>query len=154
MVDPNPNFHLPAFLSPAPGLNSGFMIAEVTSAALMSENKALANPRSVDSTPTSADQEDHVSMACHAARRLLEMNDNLGRIIGIELLTSAQGIGLRNKWKTSPALQRVIARLRADVPALADDRFMAPDLEAAAVLVRSGALIAAAGADLLPGLET
>jgi histidine ammonia-lyase len=93
-------------------------------------------------------------MACHAARRLLEMNDNLGRIIGIELLTSAQGIGLRNKWKTSPALQRVIARLRADVPALADDRFMAPDLEAAAVLVRSGALIAAAGADLLPGLET
>jgi histidine ammonia-lyase len=154
MVDPNLNFHLPAFLSPAPGLNSGFMIAEVTSAALMSENKALANPRSVDSTPTSADQEDHVSMACHAARRLLEMNDNLGRIIGIELLTSAQGIGLRNKWKTSPALQRVIARLRADVPALADDRFMAPDLEAAAVLVRSGALIAAAGADLLPGLET
>ncbi len=94
MVDPTLNFDLPAFLSPAPGLNSGFMIAEVTSAALMSENKALANPRSVDSTPTSANQEDHVSMACHAARRLLEMNDNLGRILGIELLTAAQGVEL------------------------------------------------------------
>ncbi|HUS52534.1 MAG TPA: histidine ammonia-lyase [Thermohalobaculum sp.] len=152
MVDPNLNFHLPAFLSPAPGLNSGFMIAEVTSAALMSENKALANPRSVDSTPTSADQEDHVSMSCHAARRLLEMNDNLGRIIGIELLTSAQGVGFRAPLKTSAALARVIARLRTDIPALTDDRFMAPDLEAAAGLVRNNALVDAAGADLLPSL--
>ena len=152
MVDPNLNFHLPAFLSPAPGLNSGFMIAEVTSAALMSENKALANPRSVDSTPTSADQEDHVSMACHAARRLLEMNDNLGRIIGIELLTSAQGVGFRAPLKTSAPLSRVIERLRADVPALTDDRFMAPDLEAAAVLVRNNALVEAAGAEMLPWL--
>jgi len=154
MVDPNLNFHLPAFLSPAPGLNSGFMIAEVTSAALMSENKALANPRSVDSTPTSADQEDHVSMACHAARRLLEMNDNLGRILGIELLTAAQGIGLREKWATSPALRRVIARLRADVPALAEDRYMSTDIETAAALVRADALAEAAGPDLLPELTS
>jgi len=154
MVDPNLNFHLPAFLSPAPGLNSGFMIAEVTSAALMSENKALANPRSVDSTPTSADQEDHVSMACHAARRLLEMNDNLGRILGIELLTAAQGIGLREKWATSPALRRVIARLRADVPALAEDRYMSTDIETAAALVRADALAEAAGHDLLPELTS
>ncbi|MGR3715218.1 MAG: histidine ammonia-lyase [Thermohalobaculum sp.] len=152
MVDPNLNFHLPAFLSPAPGLNSGFMIAEVTSAALMSENKALANPRSIDSTPTSADQEDHVSMACHAARRLLEMNDNLGRILGIELLTAAQGIGFRAPLKTGAPLIRVIDRLRSEVPALAEDRFMSPDLEAAAALVRENALAEAAGADLLPSL--
>ncbi len=154
MVDPNLNFHLPAFLSPKPGLNSGFMIAEVTSAALMSENKALANPRSVDSTPTSADQEDHVSMACHAARRLIEMNDNLGRILGIELLTAAQGVGFRAPLKTGGPLLRVIERLRADIPALGDDRFISPDLEAAARLVRSGALVEAAGHGLLPSLAT
>jgi histidine ammonia-lyase len=154
MVDPNLNFHLPAFLSPAPGLNSGFMIAEVTSAALMSENKALANPRSVDSTPTSADQEDHVSMACHAARRLLEMNDNLGRILGIELLTAAQGIGFRAPLKTGAPLIRVLDRLRADIPALAGDRFMSPDLEAAAALVRADALAQAAGPGLLPQLAS
>lgn len=152
MVDPNLNFHLPAFLAPKPGLHSGFMIAEVTSAALMSENKALANPRSVDSTPTSADQEDHVSMACHAARRLIEMNDNLGRILGIEALTGAQGIGFRAPLTTSPRLARVIARIRRDIPALAEDRLMHPDLEAAARLVRSGALIEAAGAEVLPEL--
>ena len=154
MVDPNLNFHLPAFLSPAPGLNSGFMIAEVTSAALMSENKALANPRSVDSTPTSADQEDHVSMACHAARRLLEMNDNLGRILGIELLTAAQGVGFRAPLKTGTPLLRVLERLRADIPALAEDRYMSPDLEAAAALVRADALALAAGPGLLPDLTS
>jgi len=153
LVDPNLNFHLPAFLSPAPGLNSGFMIAEVTSAALMSENKALANPRSVDSTPTSADQEDHVSMACHAARRLIEMTDNLGRILGIELLTAAQGVGFRAPLKTGAPLLRVIARLRAEVPALSEDRFLSPDLETAARLVRAGALAEAASPDLLPSLE-
>jgi len=153
LVDPNLNFHLPAFLSPAPGLNSGFMIAEVTSAALMSENKALANPRSVDSTPTSADQEDHVSMACHAARRLLEMSDNLARILGIELLTAAQAVGFRAPLKTGAPLLRVLSHLRAEIPALAEDRFLSPDLEAAAVLVRSGALADAAGPDLLPKLE-
>ncbi|MDH3666515.1 MAG: histidine ammonia-lyase [Paracoccaceae bacterium] len=146
MVDPSLNFHLPAFLSPEPGLNSGFMIAEVTSAALMSENKALANPRSVDSTPTSADQEDHVSMACHAARRLLEMNDNLGRIIGIEMLTAAQGVGFRAPLKTGAPLIRVLQRLRKDIPALGADRYMAPDLEKAAGLVRTGVLAETAGA--------
>jgi histidine ammonia-lyase len=154
MVDPSLNFHMPAFLSPAPGLNSGFMIAEVTSAALMSENKALANPRSVDSTPTSADQEDHVSMSCHAARRLIGMNDNLGRILGIEALTGAQGIGFRAPLETSPRLAAVIARIRRDVSALAEDRPMHPDLEAAARLVRSGALTEAAGPDILPDLAT
>ena len=89
-------------------------------------------------------------MACHAARRLLEMNDNLGHIIGIELLTAAQGVGFRAPLKTGAPLIRVIERLRADIPALAEDRFIAPDLEAAARLVRPNALVEAAGAELLP----
>jgi histidine ammonia-lyase len=143
LVDPALSFGLPAFLSPKPGLNSGLMIAEVTSAALMSENKQMAHPASVDSTPTSANQEDHVSMACHGARRLGPMTDNLFRILGIEALTGAQGIALRRPLATSPALQAVIARLRETVPELAEDRFLSPDLEEAARLVASGALTAA-----------
>jgi histidine ammonia-lyase len=95
MVDPTLSFDLPPFLTPAPGLNSGFMIAEVTSAALMSENKHLANPCVTDSTPTSANQEDHVSMAAHGARRLSRMVENLNNILGIELLCSARGIEFR-----------------------------------------------------------
>ena len=95
MVDPALSFDLPPFLTPNPGLNSGLMIAEVTSAALMSENKHLANPCSTDSTPTSANQEDHVSMAAHAARRLKKMNKNLNTIIGIELMCGAQGVEFR-----------------------------------------------------------
>ena len=145
MVDPALSFGLPAFLSPDPGVNSGFMIAEVTAAALMSENKQRAAPCSVDSTPTSANQEDHVSMACHGARRLGAMNDNLAGIVGVELLTAAQGVELRSPLKTSPVLQTVIARIRNDVPALAEDRFMADDIEAAKGLVRSGAIVATAG---------
>ncbi|MEO1599165.1 MAG: aromatic amino acid lyase, partial [Pseudomonadota bacterium] len=152
LVDPTLSFGLPAFLAPDPGLNSGFMIAEVTSAALMSENKALANPRSVDSTPTSADQEDHVSMACHGARRLGEMVDNLGAILGIELLAGAQGVEMRSPLKTSSRLATVIERLRMDVPSLGADRHMAPDIATATALVRSTALTAAAGPDELPRL--
>jgi histidine ammonia-lyase len=92
------------------------MIAEVTSAALMSENKHLANPCSTDSTPTSANQEDHVSMAAHGARRLMRMTPNLASILGVELLCASQGIECRAPLKTSPALQKVLARLREDVP--------------------------------------
>ncbi|MFT6657212.1 MAG: histidine ammonia-lyase [Maritalea sp.] len=128
MVDPTLSFGLPAFLTPNPGLNSGFMIAEVTSAALMSENKQKANPCSVDSTPTSANQEDHVSMACHAARRLLDMNDNLAHILGIELLCAVQGVELRGPLKTSPKLEGLIATLRQQIPSLMDDRYMSPEL--------------------------
>ncbi|MBS0124058.1 histidine ammonia-lyase [Thetidibacter halocola] len=142
LVDPALSFGLPAFLSPKPGLNSGLMIAEVTSAALMSENKQMAHPASVDSTPTSANQEDHVSMACHGARRLGPMTDNLFRILGIEALTGAQGIALRRPLATAPALQGVIARLRETVPELAEDRFLSPDLEEAARLVATGRLTA------------
>jgi histidine ammonia-lyase len=145
MVDPTLSYDLPPFLTANPGLNSGFMIAEVTSAALMSENKHLATPCSTDSTPTSANQEDHVSMAAHGARRLAPMVANLERILGIEALCAAQGIEFRAPLLTSAPLQAALARLRADVPALAEDRFLAPDLEAAARLVRDGALLAACG---------
>ena len=138
MVDPTLSYGLPAFLTPKPGLNSGFMIAEVTSAALMAENKHLANPCSIDSTPTSCNQEDHVSMACHGARRLGQMNANLMRIIGIELLTAAQGVELRTPLKTSPTLQGVIAKVREQIPALAEDRFMADDLAKAGKIICEG----------------
>lgn len=145
MVDPTLSFDLPPFLTPDPGLNSGLMIAEVTTAALMSENKHLAHPCSIDSTPTSANQEDHVSMAAHAARRLHRMNQNLSVILGVELICAAQGIEFRTPLTTSPRLQAVLARIRAEIAPLGQDRYLAPDLAAAARLVASGALVAAAG---------
>ncbi|WP_309083488.1 histidine ammonia-lyase [Chelativorans sp.] len=154
LVDPALSFGLPAFLAKKPGLNSGFMIAEVTSAALMSENKQMAHPASVDSTPTSANQEDHVSMACHGARRLLAMSDNLFGIIGIEAITAAQGIDLRAPLRTSTELQKAHAAIRAAVPALDVDRFMAGDLEAATELVRSSQLNASVSPGILPELRS
>ncbi|QRI64734.1 histidine ammonia-lyase [Shinella sp. PSBB067] len=153
LVDPALSFGLPAFLARKPGLNSGLMIAEVTSAALMSENKQMAHPASVDSTPTSANQEDHVSMACHGARRLLRMTENLAAIIGIEALTAAQGIEFRAPLVTSPELQKVVAALRTVVPTLEEDRYMAPDLAAAGSFVSSGALAASVTKGILPVLE-
>jgi histidine ammonia-lyase len=141
---------LPAFLTPRPGLNSGFMIPQVTAAALVSENKQRAYPASVDSIPTSANQEDHVSMAAHGARRLLEMVANAQAVIGIELLASVQGCDFHVGLASSDVLEAVQARLRAEVPPLLDDRHMHPDMEAANLLVRSGAIIA--GLDL-PGIE-
>ncbi|WP_426434637.1 histidine ammonia-lyase [Bradyrhizobium genosp. P] len=140
LVDPALNFGLPPFLTPEPGLNSGFMIAEVTAAALYAENKQRAAPCSIDSTPTSANQEDHVSMAAHAARRLSDMADNLAAILGIELLVAAQGIDLRLPHLTSPALAAVIAVLREQVAALGPDRYMADDLAKAKALVEAGML--------------
>ena len=148
MVDPVLSHDLPPFLTPDPGLNSGLMIAEVTSAALMSENKHLANPCSTDSTPTSANQEDHVSMAAHGARRLGRMVSNLETILGIEAICAAQGIGFRAPLKTSAPLARVLAALRAEVPAIGADRYLAPDLARAAHLVADGALAAAAAIPL------
>jgi histidine ammonia-lyase len=135
LVDPALSYGLPAFLSRSPGLNSGLMIAEVTSAALMSENKALANPRSVDSTPTSANQEDHVSMACHGARRLGEMNENLAGIVAVEAIAAAQGVELRAPKKTSRRLQEAISIVRNDCPALEDDRILSGDIAAVTDLV-------------------
>ena len=153
IVDPALNFGLPPFLSPNPGVNSGMMIAEVTTAALMSENKQRAAPCSVDSTPTSANQEDHVSMATHAARRLLDMTKNLRVIIGVELMVGTQGIELRHPLETSEPLRRVIARVRDDIAALGDDRYMAGDMDAAARLVRERAVLDCVPEHMLPSLE-
>jgi histidine ammonia-lyase len=140
MVDPTLSFDLPPFLTPAPGLNSGLMIAEVTTAALMSENKHLANPCSTDSTPTSANQEDHVSMAAHGARRLARMNANLSTIIGIEAMCAGQGVEFRAPLHTSALLRGLLSRLRARVPTLGPDRYLAPDIAAATRLVADGGL--------------
>ena len=141
---------LPAFLTPRPGLNSGFMIPQVTAAALVSENKQRAYPASVDSIPTSANQEDHVSMAAHGSRRLIEMAANVDHILAIELLAGAQGCDFHAPLKSSAPVEAVRHLLRASVPTLDHDRHMAPDIEAAATLIRSPTLIELAGA--LPGL--
>ncbi|MGL5362338.1 MAG: histidine ammonia-lyase [Bosea sp. (in: a-proteobacteria)] len=137
---------LPAFLTPRPGLNSGFMIAQVTAAALVSENKQQAYPASVDSIPTSANQEDHVSMAAHGARRLMRMAENLTQVIAIEYLAAAQGCDFLAPLTSSAPLERARTLLRREVPHLEEDRYFAPDQERAAHLVRSGALVDAAGA--------
>ncbi len=131
---------LPPFLTADAGLNSGFMIAHVTAASLASENKSLAHPASVDSLPPSANQEDHVSMATYAARRLQPMIANTAHILGIELLAAAQGIEFLRPLKSSAALEQVHALLRGGCPALERDRFLAPDIETATRLVTGGAL--------------
>ncbi len=133
---------LPAFLVREPGLNSGFMIAHVTAAALASENKSLAHPASVDSLPTSANQEDHVSMATFAARRLDQMAHNTSVIVGIELLAAGQGIEFHRPLRSSPTLESVHAQLREQVAPYDADRFFAPDIEAARKMVLQGALSA------------
>lgn len=129
LTDPNLSL-LPAFLVANPGLNSGFMIAQVTAAALVSENKLLSHPASVDSIPTSANQEDHVSMATHGARRLGPMADNASRVVAIELLAAAQGIDMRQPLATSPALKAVVAEGRKRVTFMKEDRLFTPDIEA------------------------
>jgi histidine ammonia-lyase len=152
LVDPALSFGLPAFLARQPGLNSGLMIAEVTSAALMSENRQMAHPASVDSTPTSANQEDHVSMACHAARRLLAMTENLRGIIGIEAMAAAMGIEFRAPLATSRELMRAHAAIRAVVLTLVVDRHLEADIRAAAGLVGDGTLADAVSPGILPAL--
>lgn len=137
LVDPKMS-GLPAFLVENSGVNSGFMIAQVTAAALVSENKTLASPCSVDSIPTSANQEDHVSMATHAARRLGPMIENAANVVGIELLAAAQGIDFHRPARSSAVLEQVHAQIRADIPFYAVDRYFAPDIEAAKNLVMSG----------------
>jgi histidine ammonia-lyase len=143
---------LPAFLTPRPGLNSGLMVAQVTAAALTAENKQHAFPASVDSIPTSANQEDHVSMAAHGARRLAAMAENATNVVAIELIAAAQGCDFHAPMRSSAALERVRARLRERVPKLQDDRYLAPDIAAAAELVRAGTVAAATEVDL-PGLD-
>jgi histidine ammonia-lyase len=133
---------LPPFLVRDGGVNSGFMIAHVTAAALASENKTLAHPASVDSLPTSANQEDHVSMATFAARKLADMADNTANILSIELLAAAQGVDLRAPHKTSPSLQRVMQTVRNEVAHYELDHYFAPDIAAITRLVQNGTIAA------------
>jgi len=147
LVDPKMS-GLPPFLVENSGLNSGFMLAQVTAAALVSENKALASPCSVDTIPTSANQEDHVSMATHAARRLTCMLDNAAAVVGIELLAAAQGIEFHRPARSSVPLEAAHAAIRAEVPFYAVDRYFAPDIECARRWVQAGRLAADIGLGL------
>jgi histidine ammonia-lyase len=149
LVDPNMS-RLPAFLVPEAGLNSGFMIAHVTAAALASQNKTLAMPSSVDSLPTSAGQEDAVSMAPNAGMRLWEMADNLRHILAVELLAAGQGLDFKEGLRSTPKLEAYHEALRAVVPFYDHDRFVAPDIEAAAKLIADGLFAAALPAGMLP----
>jgi histidine ammonia-lyase len=135
LVDPKMS-GLPAFLTRDSGVNSGFMMAQVTAAALVAENRMLSHPASVDSIPTSANQEDHVSMATHGARRVLTMATNTLNVIAIEFLAGCQGIDFRRPLKTSPLLQQAHDALRAQVPFAAADRLLADDIAAAADVIR------------------
>jgi histidine ammonia-lyase len=141
---------LPPFLVDNGGVNSGFMIAQVTAAALTSENKALAHPASVDSIPTSANQEDHVSMAPAAGRRLWEMADNVRGILAVEWLAACQGLDLRKGLQTTAGLEQARHLLREHVAYYDKDRFFAPDIEAASQLLAAGHLTALIPATLLP----
>ena len=138
LVDPHMNGELPAFLVEDSGLNSGFMIAQVTAAALVSENKALAHPASVDSIPTSANQEDHVSMATYGARRLRSMTTNAANIVSIELLAACQAIDFHKPLKTSKPLEAVFEKIRSHVPMYEADRLVAPDIDLVSELIQSG----------------
>jgi histidine ammonia-lyase len=133
---------LPPFLVKEGGLNSGFMVAQVTAAALASENKSLAHPATVDSIPTTANHEDFVSMATFAARRLADMADNVAGIIAIELLAACQGLEFRRPAQSSPVLEDIHARIRQRVPAYDQDRFFAPDIAAVKELIGSGPFLA------------
>jgi histidine ammonia-lyase len=150
LVDPKMS-GLPAFLVESSGLNSGFMIAQVTAAALVSENKMLATPASVDSIPTSANQEDHVSMATHGARRLHAMAENVAAVIGIELLAAVQGIEFHRPIRSSEVLEAAARIVRGRVPRYEVDRYFAPDIEAAKSLVAAGVFRDALGTIALDG---
>ena len=152
LVDPTLS-GLPAFLTPNPGLNSGLMMPQVTAAALVAENKQCAHPASVDSIPTSANQEDHVSMAAHAARRLHHMIRNAVAIIGIELLTATQGCDFHRDLRSSEPLEAVRRAVRQRIATLGEDRYLHADLEVAGELVRERALLQAVAAVPLPALE-
>ena len=136
LVDPKMS-GLPAFLALDSGVNSGFMIAQVTAAALVAENKMLSHPASIDSIPTSANQEDHVSMATHGARRTLTMTNNLRQIVAIEFLAACQGIDFRKPLRTSAPLQQAHAALRSHIPFASEDRLLAEDIEATAAVIRT-----------------
>jgi len=141
---------LPAFLVNNGGINSGFMIAQVTSAALASENKCLAHPSSVDSLPTSANQEDHVSMATYAGRRLADMAENTAGILGIELLAAAQGMDFRAPHKSTNKIEAAKKIIREEVSFYEQDRYFTDDIEKAMIVVRSGKYNDFIKSDLMP----
>lgn len=143
LVNPHLSSGLPPFLAPNSGLNSGFMIAQVTAAALVSENKVLAHPASVDSIPSSAGREDHVSMGATAAVKLATIHDHVRTVLAIELLCAAQGIELRRPLTTTKPLEAVVAAIRAHVPAMMVDRPLAPDIAAVRALLDDGSIVAA-----------
>ncbi|MDT4893496.1 MAG: histidine ammonia-lyase [Pseudonocardiales bacterium] len=153
MLDQNRSRGLPPFLADDPGVDSGHMIAQYTQAALVSELKRLAVPASVDSIPSSAMQEDHVSMGWSAARKLRRSVDALTRVLAIELLTAARALDLRAPLRPGPATGAVVAALRSHVPGPGPDRYLAPEIEAAVAFVRTGAAVAAAGAALPEPLQ-
>ena len=151
-LDQNRSAGLPPFLAQDPGVDSGLMIAQYTQAGLVSENKRLSTPASIDSIPSSGMQEDHVSMGWAAARKLRKVVENTARILAIELVTSARAIEMREGLKPSPATGNVIAKLRTKVGGVGPDRFLSPELEAAVVLVNSGEITKAAR-EVLPHLS-
>jgi histidine ammonia-lyase len=149
MVNPDLS-GLPAFLAPHPGLESGFMIPQVVAASLVSENKSLAHPASVDSIPTSANREDHVSMGVTAARHCRAIARNTAKVLGIELICGAQGLSFDRKLRAGQGVEAAYAAVRERVPPLTGDRYLAPDLLAAEELVVSGRMVEAAEAAVGP----
>jgi histidine ammonia-lyase len=145
MLDKNRSHGLPPFLAHEPGVDSGHMIAQYTQAGLVSEMKRLAVPASVDSIPSSAMQEDHVSMGWSAGLKLRRSVDALRRVLAIEILTAARAVELRAPAKPAPATAAVVRVLRERVPGVGPDRYLAPEIEAAVELVAGGTLLAAAG---------
>ncbi|MBV9291284.1 MAG: aromatic amino acid lyase, partial [Frankiales bacterium] len=144
MLDKNRSHGLPPFLAHEPGVDSGHMIAQYTQAGIVSEMKRLAVPASVDSIPSSAMQEDHVSMGWSAARKLRRSVDGLQRVLAIEVLTAARALDLRAPLQPAPATAAVVATLREHVGGPGPDRYLAPEIDAAVELVRTGAVVAAA----------
>jgi histidine ammonia-lyase len=143
MVNPHLSSGLPPFLTLNSGLNSGYMMAQVTAAALVSENKILAHPASVDSIPSSAGREDHVSMGVHAADKLARIVDNVRNVLAIELLLAAQGVELRSPHRPAAALDEALRTLRARVPPLGDDRAVYRDVAEVRALLDDGSIVAA-----------
>lgn len=141
MVDPATSDGLPAFLTEKGGLNSGFMMTQVTAAALVSENKVLSHPASVDSIPTSANKEDHVSMGTHSARKCLEIAENVKYVLAIELLCSAQALDFRGQDKSSSAIRSVHEIFRSKIKFMKEDRYIYPDIEASSELIESGLIV-------------
>jgi histidine ammonia-lyase len=144
MLDPQHSAGLPAFLSPEPGVNSGYMLTQYTAAALVAENRVLSHPASVESIPTSGSQEDHVSMGWGAGLKLTEVLDNAAAVVAVEILCAVQGIEYRLPLRPSPACAAVVDLVRRSIPPLEDDRPLSAEIETVAGMVRSGELVAVA----------